>query len=301
MDYFISSLSSDCVYSIDKLCILGKFSFTDVKSFSFELSNFLLSRFQATIRDDFSLPFGSENSILDYKHIYRYGIGEYRNNLNILVSNGSSFYFGFFHNSNKNNGFTWKVELNPNKCLPCNDFFDFLHFIYSRSLEKYIRISQIDLAIDFKFPRSSFVLEKDRRVYSLVNDGNGNITEYLSKHNSHGFCKLYDKSKESNLNYALTRFEITLKRLDVQSVVNTFPVLRVFDNSQIVFSDLLQELNQNDSVFLDLLRLHPEYLKSLTYRKRKLFEPYLSLCCPVYEFDTACYLDLINKLYEVFL
>lgn len=302
LKYFVSSQTPEgYFYSCDKICILGKFNFFEIDIFSAELSNFLLSRFSRTLAADLSLPFGSSNAILDYKYNQRFGVGEYRNNLNISLSNGGSFYFGYYHNSNRDNSFTWKIEINPNKCLPCDDFFDFLHFIYSRSVCNRVRISQIDLAIDFPLSRDCFFLEKDRRIYSLVNDGNGNITEYLSRHNSHGFCKLYDKQKESNLDNPLTRFEITLKKFCFADVVSAFPVLRFYDNSQIELNSILPDLGQNDTVFLDLLRLNPEFFKRLTYRKRKLFEPYLNLSCSSYEINKDCYLQLILKINEVFL
>ena len=210
------------------------------------------------------------------------------------MSNGSSFWFGFAHNSDSNGSISWKLELNPNKCMPCEFVSVLLDFLKFRTKVSSLRVSQFDLAIDFPIERNSFYLNKDKRLYSLINDGLDNITEYLSKHNSHGFTKLYNKAYESKLkNTVLTRLEITLKKFCIKDVLDCFPSVHIYDKTQITFNDQLSDLSDNDSVFVDLLRLHPEYFDKLTYRKRQKFAPYLNYDAPIYQLDV----DTYNKLY----
>lgn len=301
LNYFLYERTDEgFIYSCDKICIKGDLNYFDLKSFGRSLSNFLLSSYMEDISDSLKLPW-QKRGLMEYKNSERFGIGEYRFNLSISLSDKSSFYFGYMHNSNSLNKCSWKIELNPNKCLPCDFVMDFIHFVYSNSKESSIVISQMDIAFDFELPRNSFYLEKDRRISTIINDGFNNTTEYLSKHNSHGFCKLYNKQVESNLDYVLTRFEITLKKFDYKSVLEVFPRLHIYDETQIQFDDVPSELSVNDSVFVELLRLHPEYKKKLTSRKQQKFAPYLDYEAPLFEIDRMCYENLLLKIKEVFL
>lgn len=301
LNYFLHERTHEgYVYSCDKICIKGDLNYFDLKSFGRSLSNFLLSSYMADIRDSLNLPW-QKRGLMEYKNFERFGIGEYRYNLNISLTDKSSFYFGFFHNSNGLNKCSWKIELNPNKCLPCDFVMDFIHFVYSNSKPSSIVISQMDIAFDFPLARNCFYLEKDRRISTIINDGFNNTTEYLSKHNSHGFCKLYNKQIESNLKNVLTRFELTLKKFNYKSVLEVFPRLHIYDNSQIQIGESPAELSVNDTVFVELLRLHPEYKKKLTNRKQQKFAPYLDYEAPLFEIDRMCYENLLLKIKEVFL
>ena len=237
LNYFLHERTDEgFVYSCDKICIKGDLNYSDLKSFGRSLSNFLLSAYMLDIRDSLNLPW-QKRGLMEYKNFERFGIGDYRYNLSISLSDKSSFYFGYLHNSNALNKCSWKLELNPNKCLPCDFVMDFIHFVYSNSKPSSIVISQMDIAFDFPLARNCFYLEKDRRISTIINDGFNNTTEYLSKHNSHGFCKLYNKQIESNLKNVLTRFELTLKKFDYKSVLEVFPRLHIYDNSQIQFGE----------------------------------------------------------------
>ncbi len=299
MPYFLSEFSQNgIVYSCDKICIMGDIEYHYIEMLSNNFEMFLLGEY-SLCKDDV-MPWLT-TYLLDYKCTTRYGVGEYKNNFNFSLSNDSSFYLGYKHNSNKIGSCSWKIELNPNKCLPC-DFFDrLLRFFICRSKYKTLRISQADIAIDFPLPRKNFFLQKDKRIYSTVNDGLDNITEYLSRHNSNGFCKLYNKSVESKLDYDLTRFEITLQDFSKQNVCLVFPEIHYYDYSQIKFDDTLPKLSQNDDVLLELIRLHPDKFQYLSRRKKQLLKPYLSLSAKVYEFDYNTFRKLYDKMVVYFL
>ncbi len=302
LKYFLSEMTSEgYIYSCDKICIKGKLNFFEVSTFTRSLSDFLYFNYCSEISDCISLPW-SPKGLLEYKHAERYGIGDYRYNLNMVLTDNSSFYFGYLHNSQKNGIVYWKIEMNPNKIMPCAFVSSFISFVYSCSVFSSIKISQLDIAFDFPLDRSSFYLEKDKRISTIVNDGNNNITEYLSKHNSNGFCKLYNKTIESHLDYVLTRFEITLKdNFYYSSLCSVLPKLHIYDKSQINFSEIPVELSQNDAVFVDLLRLHPDFKKRLTFRKQLKFSPYLDFQAPLFVVDRVLYDHLIFKIKEVFL
>lgn len=302
MHYFIAETASDgSVYSCDKICIMGKVGYHFLDSFSKELSFFLISREVQGGSYNASLPFGFKG-LKQYSFYERFGVRFFRNNFDISLTDDSSFYFAFKHNSsiNKESDVSWKIELNPNRCLPCEFVSEFIDFIISRSKPSTVRITQIDVAIDFKVDRLNVYLEKDGRVYTRIDSGSDRITEYLSKHNEHGFVKLYNKTKESNLDYTLTRLEITLKDFGFNDFKSVFPKVRVFDYSQVNFYDLDKTLSQNDSVFLTLLKLHPDYLNKLTYRKQQLFKRFIDLDSPYLEPDINCFVNLIEKVRDSF-
>lgn len=299
MHYFLFENALDnVIYSVDKVCIMGEFEYRYIENFSTELSWFLVGEYSLCKEE---LKPWLDTYLKDYKSYTKYGVGEYKNNLSFTLSNESSFYLGYKHNSNKIGACSFKVELNPNKCLPC-DFVDkLLSFLICRCKFKTLRISQADIAMDFRIPRKNFYLEKDKRIYSTCNDGADNVTEYLSRHNSNGFCKLYNKSVESGLDYDLTRFEITLQDFSHSNVCSVFPKIHYCDYSQIKLDETLPKLSQNDEIFVELLRLHPEKFQYLSRRKKNTFRPYLSYNAPIYELDWSAFEKLINRMVAYFI
>lgn len=278
------------VLSIDKLTLKGELSHSFFDTFFMEFSRFV---------------FDSSRNAMIIKDNCRIGeaVNQYRYNYNFKLVNHSSCFFACQHNSQKKDKISWKFEFNPNKCLP-DSFIDcLLSFVVARS--SVVSIAQMDLAIDFYAPRTNFYFDKDRRistekVYETVNDGFGNTTEYLSKHNEHGFCKLYNKSVESNLDFALTRFEITLKEYSVGAVTSAMPDLHIFDKRQLSFDDLskLEKLTQNDCVLLEMACKYPDLYQKLTYRKRQKLAPYVMAFAPVYEIDYKIFNSLYDELVE---
>lgn len=302
MHYFVSETASDgSVYSCDKICIVGKISYHFLDVFSSDLSLFFIKYNCDSSINETSLPFGYKG-LKKETYYERFGIKYYRNNFEILLTDDTSFYFAYKHNSQigKDNEVSWKIELNPNKCLPCDFVDEFIRFIISRSKPVTVRITQLDVAIDFRTERNNVYLEKDRRVYTRIDSGSDNITEYLSKHNEHGFVKLYNKTSESNLDYTLTRLEITLKEFTCKGFQDVFPVVHLYSENQITFEDELPELSQNDEVFISLLRLHPEYFKKLTFRKQQKYRSYINFSAPLLEPDVVAFVNLIDKVRDIF-
>lgn len=165
------------------------------------------------------------------------------------------------------------IEFNPNKVAYSDLLIDLLKKFDANCVTR--DLIRYDLAIDIPCTRSLARLERfGRKGYQFIDSGNG-VTEYLGQKNANGYIKLYDKTKESNLDANVTRLEITLdKRTDVEKY---FPTVRI-NNEQLSF-DFDEELNENDKVLVTLIKNsdNPQfYLSSLTYRKRKKIEPYLA-------------------------
>lgn len=183
-------------------------------------------------------------------------------------------------------------EFNPNKCMP--HFSSDLDFLLSCSSE--CKVVRFDLAIDIHVPRSCVVLDKDSRIYSLKMRNRQDITEYLGVRNSGGFVKLYNKTIESNLDYSLTRLEIT-SECDFEKMCSHLPVINVVqDTGQLSFLNF-SSLNDTDIVLVKLLLdIEPNkrllYLSQLGRGKRQKIAPYLTQTSYVFEYD----FDIIKNI-----
>lgn len=302
MHYYLAETALDgSVYSCDKVCIMGKIGYQFLDLFSKELPFFLISEEAKEGSLDCNLPFGYKG-LKKYSFYERMGIRFFRNNFELLLTDDSSFYFAYKHNTSigKENEVSWKIELNPNKCMPCEFVDNFICFLIARSKPISVRITQLDVAIDLRTERINVYLDKDHRILTRIDSGDDNITEYLSKHNEHGFVKLYNKTKESKLDYTLTRLEITLKYFSFNDFNKVFPKVHVYTDKQITFEDKISELSHNDEIFVALLRLHPEYFNKLTDRKKQKLRPYLCDSAPLLKPDINAFVNLIEKVREAF-
>lgn len=97
------------------------------------------------------------------------------------------------------------IEFNPNKLVHESAFFRLLahvaEFVSRAELVRY------DLAVDVPVSRDEVRLAKDGRKYEC--QISKTMTEYLGRRNAGGYVKVYDKTDESGLDFALTRIELT--------------------------------------------------------------------------------------------
>lgn len=147
-------------------------------------------------------------------------ISNYKYNYNIEIEEGKSFFFGYFHNTEKPSYFDDKkeysffIEFNPNKI---KDNKILLHLL-SFSSEWYIR--SYDLAIDIETNILNFIVDKSgKRILHIISGGYDNKTYMSGK--GDGRFKIYNKKRESNLNIRgdLSRIEIT-RCLEDYPIVN---------------------------------------------------------------------------------
>lgn len=177
--------------------------------------------------------------------------------------------FGWYGTSKPDYGRGF-IRFNPNKLLNIEKFSLFWSLV--RAGCKEITVKRWDLAIDMPLPRNMVKLHKDGRNYERHEKRS--LTEYLGSRSSGGFVKLYDKQAERELDYPLTRLELTLEGLPNFPDVNV-PKVSVY--KQQLDLDALVNLSQNDLVLLKLLLSSPDfsfYWNQLSRRKRAKLEPY---------------------------
>lgn len=139
------------------------------------------------------------------------------------------------------------IEFNPNKCMNSKYFQDIFGFVRNASL--HMRLNRYDLAIDIPTERRNVRLVRDRRKYEMI-ENKGALTEYLGKRSESGFVKLYDKQKESDLNYVLTRLELTLN--SEKTIDKVFPEVYIVDTQKVLFN--ATDLNDTEMVLLELIQ-----------------------------------------------
>lgn len=103
-----------------------------------------------------------------------------------------------------------RLDFNPNKVGDDPNFKIIREFLVRNSRANLCRIPRFDLAIDIPVARDKCFLVKDRRLYIERRHGE-EYTQYLgSKSSKVGRVKLYNKALEAQLDYPLTRLELTL-------------------------------------------------------------------------------------------
>lgn len=216
---------------------------------------------------------------IDVKHWVSLKEFAYKYMFNVILSD-CSFVFAVGFNGNADGRYKGFIEFNPNKCMNNLLFREILAEIFLITFKR--RVIRYDLAVDIPLPKYLVILEKDGRNYQYIK-GKRSESEYLGIRNKKGFVKLYDKKVESDLDYELTRVEITS---DLDSV--NFPCVKIKRLQQ---SLLLDDLSSTERVLVQLLSLVDNkdmYLSQLNYRKRKKIKEYLGE--DTLKFDkNACY------------
>lgn len=92
------------------------------------------------------------------------------------------------------------VEVNPNKHFGKDSYRDILEFIQNECTSGYI--VRYDYAIDIPCNLNDLQVLNTRKEKGLYKG-----TRYYGQRNKHGFCRIYDKAKESGLDNSLTRIE----------------------------------------------------------------------------------------------
>ena len=165
---------------------------------------------------EFKLKALYEDSI---KNLYiSNSISEFKYNYNIEIGEGLSYWFGFIHNSeiinkgkslsNDKTTFNFTVEFNPNK-IAINGLLKQILNMSSNWIVK-----SLDMAMDIKINILDLCgIDKGRKKdFRMFTEGLDNRTYYFGRTNNR--VKIYNKKIESNLDYDLTRVEITSK-LDI--------------------------------------------------------------------------------------
>lgn len=228
MYYHELPLGNGRILSCDNVRI--KFEVAETRRDSFELLFATSSR-----PDIFSFP----QNLQDFKYKYLYQIDYGAGKMTVGY---------IFNGSERSNMFTGYLDFNPNKIGSYDQFWtDYRHI---KSCCDEWSILRVDIALDLPSKREFVYLVKDNRVYTLKAYSHSNKTEYLGLRSNVGFVKLYNKTKESNLDYDLTRLEITCEP-SLVSFMTAFPKVYDLSLGQQFGSDIL-ELNATDLAILRL-------------------------------------------------
>lgn len=153
-----------------------------------------------------------------------------------------------------------KLEINLNKHFDKTIFSDLNDWLIKNSGD--ISLIKYDYAIDIKAP-----VESIQNIGSRKERGLYKGTRYYGQRNKHGYCKIYDKKKEQELDYDLTRIEHTFisgEKLSLEPIY-------IKSNKKID-----EKLNDTDRCILKMLgslKAYGEditvYLNDLGRRKKK--------------------------------
>lgn len=142
-----------------------------------------------------------------------------------------SFWFGYMPNSEFYNNsvsisnpkalHNFTIEFNPNKCQ------DNKYLIYILEHMFDIKLVSVDFACDLPFSITDLDFIPVNKSFKHILDTPNGRTYYFGKGDKR--IKIYDKTKESNLDYDLTRIEISVK------VDKPFKELKTVDLSSLVF------------------------------------------------------------------
>lgn len=275
LTYYNKFEKNGIIYSVD-MC---RYTFKLDKTKKRELEEFLIKNY-SNIR-----------YFQSYKHF------NYRHLFTAVDDDGATFTLGIsFNGINSSNDLNrCFIEFNPNKSMSfVRDLIDFLNnCCYGFELVRF------DFAIDIPVRRDYVFLVKDRRDYSKYrvlqkSIGSFDVTEYLGQRNQNGFVRLYNKTIESNLNYDLTRLELTLENVSYDNFKHYLPKLYYYSNS------FNFGLNDTDRVLIDLMAMSNsfEMLKCLGRGKsEKLLELFKY---DVIDINSIEFLSVISYLLTMF-
>lgn len=259
MYYFNSIYIDKIIYSIDMVRLRLDFSSEErIKNFGDYLSDF------------------TKIHIEQYPKSYK--AYSYRNLFKVTCGNNCSFVIGLsFNGNNKDSCYLGFLEFNPNKVADQREFKEvYAHLCMDCFVAEVVRW---DLAIDVPIARDLCILTKDKRKYTLVQNSETDKTEYLGTHNKSGFVKLYNKSIESDLDYNLTRLEITVAGdLIYNDFLKICPRIEVRGEQQSI--NPYMELPDTDIVLYELLMKcdlseRQSYFNRLGRRKKELLKKYI--------------------------
>ena len=162
-----------------------------------------------------------------------------------------------------------RLEINPNKHANKPIFHDVMKVLNEYCYDFYM--NRYDYAIDIP------VAPDDVQVFgSNKEKGLYKGTRYYGQRNKNGFCRIYDKHKEQNLDTPLTRVEHVFSLTKATKNIS-FEKIYVKDN---ISADIENEkISKTDSVILELCTLasangleYESIIDKLPFRKKKFIK-----------------------------
>lgn len=191
LEYLNPVHEDDVTYSVDMIRLKLKFSPLNFKSFG----NWINSVSNGLFVETYPISFKAY---------------AFRNLFRIVCPDNNSFVIGLGFNGvvSDDSFLLGFMEFNPNKIANQKEFELVMEQL--RQYCFYAEVSRWDLSVDVPIARELCYLHKDKRKYSLLQNSSADKDEKLGQRNKAGYIKLYNKRIESELDYELTRLEITL-------------------------------------------------------------------------------------------
>ena len=267
--------------------------FKDKKGFIYSCDNI---RLKALLADDkecqnsFHKFFDNPKNMRISDVITRLAMGKYRYMWNVSCDKTSYTVLYWFNGFENNPAYRRQViiDFNPNKLslIERQEISNILRWLVD------VELVRFDLAVDIPINRRYVHLVKDNRTYEYQDHNENGITEYLGTRNNINYVKVYDKTRESSLDEAMTRVEMTCSPWLSESVKH-FPSVLIeheqislelleYDNlskTQITLVSMLKSLNVTSRV---------QALKTLNYRMKKKLSPYVLADTYELEIDITC-------------
>lgn len=255
MRYYREVRADGYIYSIDNVRLVMRGNVDDVQRFMNFVSEFELEFEPKDYQHFFS------SKIRTYAHMFKFSMGD------SAVALGVDFI-----DARKHDSINCFMEFNPNKVSHDCRFPRLLNRV--RDYFKEVTVSRWDLAIDMPVKRDYLRIEPDNRNYETIKS-QGGFTEYLGIRNKPGRVKLYDKTKESELDFDLTRLEITV---DGFCEISELRIPKLLGITKQLDINAQMNLSSTDLVLYRLLlgcdNIMSEF-KQLGRDKQKKLKPYL--------------------------
>ena len=189
------------------------------------------------------------------------------------------------------------IECNPNKCFIHPDCLCDIVFLLVNSIDYFVE--SLDVAMDIPVRMRNVQVRKDKRSETIYYRSFYNPTIYLGKRGKVGNVRVYDKQKESDLLFNLTRIELKAGNPlcdDFAEITKrNLPLIYVCESRN---NDRMTEknaLSSTEYVLVAALRICPhrdKLFRFLDIKKRKKLEPYVFTSEEKVEFD----METINKV-----
>ena len=224
--------------------------------------------------------------------------GTFRRQVSVRIDDDRSFWLGIGLVGNGVLEDRCRLDFNPNKVANDANFQMIHQFLIRNSREVYRKIPRFDLAIDIPVERNRCFLVKDRRMYIERRHGS-EFTQYLgSKSSTVGRVKLYNKAIEADLNYPLTRLELTLDpTLDYEKI--SVPTVYYIDSND--HTDDPVRITDTERFILNALLQGYGSLDGLGRKTRKKMEELLRSYVKKVEITKVIYPKIIEQLNELYL
>ncbi len=255
MKYYNAVKVNDLIFSVDMI------------RFKFELSEYLQKQLYIIIKQIQTYDYFNSYNNFHYRELFKIKTSDLKQSFSLGLG------FNGLKNSEKNLCF---LEFNPNKLYDSLELNKILCFLNNYGID--LELVLYDLAVDIPYNKKFVSILKDKRVYKkFCYDQQGvNCTEYLGQAADSGRVKLYNKTIESNLDYELTRLELTTKCTDFDIVHKQLPALLVLQNFDLMSSI---KLSKSDYVLLQLLWQSDDpnyYYKMLGRDKQQKLKPFVN-------------------------